>query len=294
LGHFNVKNHKHQQMVKIAITQLTCSPDVAANVAKHVEQIRTAAAAGAQIICLQELFDAQYFPQTVDVKNYKYARPIPDTVTQQMADLAAELGVVLIVPIYEEALPGVYFNTVLVYDADGSYLGKYRKTHIPDGPQYLEKYYFTPGDLGYPVFDTRFGRIAVGICWDEWFPEVARLFALQGASIIFYPSAIGSEPDRPDYSSHEAWQTVIRAHGITNGVFIAAPNRVGTEADMTFYGHSFISDPFGEFLAEADTNEAILYADCDFGKVREARELLHFLRDRRVDTYGGLLKKVGV
>jgi N-carbamoylputrescine amidase len=279
-------------MVKIAITQLRCTPNVPENVEQHIRHIREAAQNGANIICLQEVFDAQYFPQTVDVKNYAFARPIPSPLNDTMSALAAELGVVLIVPIYEEAMPGLYFNTAMVFDADGTYLGKYRKTHIPDGPQYLEKYYFTPGDLGYPVFDTRFGRIAVGICWDEWFPEVARLFALKGAQIIFYPSAIGSEPDRPEYSSHVAWQTVIRSHGITNGVFIAAPNRVGTEADMTFYGHSFISDPFGEFLAEAGSEEAILYANCDFGKIREARELLHFLRDRRVDTYGGLLKLV--
>ncbi|MEY3239926.1 MAG: hypothetical protein RIR11_1364 [Bacteroidota bacterium] len=280
-------------LVKIAITQLSCSPNVDENITKHIQHIRIAADNGANIICLQELFDAQYFPQTVDVNNYKYARTIPSDLSNTMSALAAELGVVLIVPIYEEALPGLYFNTAMVFDADGKYLGKYRKTHIPDGPQYLEKYYFAPGDLGYPVFNTKFGCIAVGICWDEWFPEVARLFALQGAGIIFYPSAIGSEPDRPDYSSHKAWQTVISAHGITNGVFIAAPNRVGVEKDMTFYGHSFISDPFGDFLSEGDTNDAILYADCDFNKIREARELLHFLRDRRVDTYGGLLKMVG-
>jgi N-carbamoylputrescine amidase len=280
-------------LVKIAITQLSCSPNVDENITKHIQHIRIAADNGANIICLQELFDAQYFPQTVDVNNYKYARTIPSDLSNTMSALAAELGVVLIVPIYEEALPGLYFNTAMVFDADGKYLGKYRKTHIPDGPQYLEKYYFAPGDLGYPVFNTKFGCIAVGICWDEWFPEVARLFALQGAGIIFYPSAIGSEPDRPDYSSHKAWQTVISAHGITNGVFIAASNRVGVEKDMTFYGHSFISDPFGDFLSEGDTNDAILYADCDFNKIREARELLHFLRDRRVDTYGGLLKMVG-
>ena len=277
--------------VKVAITQLKCYADVAVNVEKHEQTVRKAAANGANIICLQELFDAQYFPQFVNVDSYKYAQPIPSPTTNKMQGLAKELGVVLIVPIYEEAMPGVYFNTVVVFDADGTYLGKYRKTHIPDGPQYHEKFYFTPGDLGYPVFDTIFGRIAVGICWDEWFPEVARIFALQGANIIFYPSAIGSEPDRPDYSSHEAWQTVVRSHGITNGVFIAAPNRVGTERDMTFYGHSFISDPFGEFLATAEKEEAVLYADCDFEKVREARELLHFFRDRRVDTYGMLLKQ---
>lgn len=278
-------------IVKIALTQLACGTDVKANEEKHIEKIREAAANGAKIIGLQELFNAQYFPQYVDVKSYKYAEKIPSELTQTMSALAAELAVVLIIPIYEEAMPGVYFNTALVFDADGSYLGKYRKNHIPDGPQYHEKFYFTPGDMGYPVFDTLYGRIAIGICWDEWFPEVARLFALQGASIIFYPSAIGSEPDRPDYSSHEAWQTVIRAHGITNGVFIAASNRVGVENDMTFYGHSFISDPFGDFLSQAEKEETIIYADCDFGKIREARELLHFFRDRRVDTYMPLLKK---
>lgn len=278
--------------VKIALTQLHCGEDVTANEEKTVEKIREAAAKGAKIICLQELFNAQYFPQYVNVKSYRYAQPVPSPLTERMSTLAAELEVVLIVPIYEEAVAGVYFNTVLVYDADGSYLGKYRKTHIPDGPQYLEKYYFTPGDKGYPVFDTRYGRIGVGICWDEWFPEVARIFALQGANIIFYPSAIGSEPDRPEYSSAEAWRTVIRAHGITNGVFVAVPNRVGQEGEMSFYGQSFISDPFGEMLASAGEDETILYADCNLGKVREARELLHFLRDRRVDTYKPLLHRI--
>jgi N-carbamoylputrescine amidase len=277
-------------LVKIALLQLACSEDTAANEAKHIARIREAARNGAQIIGLQELFNAQYFPQFVKVSGYRYAQTIPCATTDRMGALAAELGVVLIVPLYEEAMPGVYFNTACVFDADGAYLGKYRKNHIPDGPQYLEKFYFTPGDTGYPVFDTRFGRIAVGICWDEWFPEVARIFALQGANILFYPSAIGTEPDRPGYSSHRAWQTVISAHGIANGVFIAASNRVGTEQDMTFYGRSFISDPFGDFLAEAGDEETILYADCNFEKIREARELLHFLRDRRTDTYGPLLK----
>jgi N-carbamoylputrescine amidase len=278
--------------VKIALTQLACSENVADNVQKHIEKIREAAAQGAKIIGLQELFNAQYFPQTVNVKNYQYATRIPSDLTRTMSELAASLEVVLIIPIYEEAMAGVYFNTALIFDADGKYLGKYRKNHIPDGPQYHEKFYFTPGDLGYPVFETRYGRIAVGICWDQWFPEVARLFALQGAEILFYPSAIGSEPDRPDYSSHEAWQTVIRAHGITNGVFIAASNRVGVEKDMNFYGHSFISDPFGDFVAQAQKEETIIYAECDFGKIREARELLHFFRDRRVDTYAPLLNKI--
>ncbi|MBL7979222.1 MAG: carbon-nitrogen hydrolase [Bacteroidetes Order II. Incertae sedis bacterium] len=278
--------------VKIALLQLSCGPDVTANEAKTIEKIQEAATHGAQIICLQELYNAVYFPQRVEVSGYRYAQPLPNPTTQSLSALAAELGVVIIVPIYEEALPGVYFNTVVVFDADGRDLGKYRKTHIPDGPQYLEKYYFTPGNLGYPVFQTMFGCIAVGICWDEWFPEVARIFALQGAGIIFYPSAIGSEPDRPDYSSDAAWQTVIRSHGITNGVFIAAVNRVGTEDEMTFYGKSFVSDPFGDLLAQAGSDETILYADCALQKIREARELLHFLRDRRVDTYQPLLNKL--
>lgn len=278
--------------VRIAILQLTCSTNVAENEAKTIEKIKDAASNGAQIVCLQELYNAVYFAQNVKVENYKYAQKIGDTGISKLQALAKELGIVLIVPIYEEALPGLYFNTVLIYDANGDYLGKYRKTHIPDGPQYHEKYYFTPGDLGYPVFDTKFGRIAVGICWDEWFPEVARIFALQGANILFYPSAIGTEPDRPEYSSAEAWKTVIRSHSITNGVFVAAPNRVGTEDEMTFYGNSFISDPFGTLIAEADDQENILYADCDFAKIKEARELLHFLRDRRTDTYAPLLKQV--
>jgi N-carbamoylputrescine amidase len=278
--------------VRIAILQLTCSTNVAENEAKTINKIKEAASNGAQIVCLQELYNAVYFAQNVKVENYKYAQKIGDAGTLTLQALAKELGIVLIVPIYEEALPGLYFNTVLIYDANGDYLGKYRKNHIPDGPQYHEKYYFTPGDLGYPVFDTQFGRIAVGICWDEWFPEVARIFALQGASILFYPSAIGTEPDRPEYSSADAWKTVIRSHSITNGVFVAAPNRVGTEDEMTFYGNSFISDPFGTLIAEANEQENILYADCDFAKIKEARELLHFLRDRRTDTYAPILKQV--
>lgn len=278
--------------VRIAILQLTCSTSVEQNEAKTIEKIKEAANNGAQIVCLQELYNAVYFAQNVKVENYKYAQKIGDEGTLKMQALAKELGIVLIVPIYEEAIPGLYFNTVLIYDANGDYLGKYRKNHIPDGPQYHEKYYFTPGDLGYPVFNTRFGKIGVGICWDEWFPEVARIFALQGATILFYPSAIGTEPDRPEYSSAEAWKTVIRSHSITNGVFVAAPNRVGTEDEMTFYGNSFISDPFGTLIAEANDQENILYADCDFAKIKEARELLHFLRDRRTDTYAPLLKQV--
>ncbi len=281
-----------QDVTRIALIQLSVGADIAENVETAVARIREAASGGARIVCLQELFAAPYFPQSVDVASYRYAEPLPSETTRRMADLAKELEIVLVVPVFEEARPGVYFNSVLVYDASGSELGKYRKTHIPDGPEYHEKYYFTPGDLGYPVFDTRYGRMAVGICWDQWYPEVARIFALKGADLIVYPSAIGSEPDRPGYSSAEAWRTVIRAHAIANGVFVAAVNRVGTEGEMTFYGESFVSDPFGEILARAGSADEVLHSEIDFRRVRELRELFHFFRDRRVDTYAPLLSRI--
>lgn len=279
-------------VVRIALLQLEASEDRHENLRKAEARVREAAAGGARIVCLQELFDARYFPQRVDAGRYALAETLPSKTTDHMAALASELSLVLIVPVFEEARPGVYFNTALVFDADGKELGKYRKNHIPDGPQYHEKFYFTPGNLGYPVFRTRFGTLGVGICWDEWYPEVARIFALQGAEILFYPSAIGSEPDRPGYSSAEAWRCVLRAHGIANGVFVAAVNRVGVEDQMSFYGESFVSDPFGELLAEAGGEETVVFADLDRRKIRELRELFHFFRDRRIDTYGPLLDRI--
>ena len=279
-------------MTRIALLQLSAFEDAAGNQRKTEEKIREAASYGASVVCLQELFQSRYFPQRVDVRNYALAEALPSKASERMAALAAELGVVLIVPVFEEARPGVYFNTALVFDADGRELGKYRKTHIPDGPQYHEKFYFTPGNLGYPVFRTRHGVIGVGICWDQWFPEVARVFALEGAEILFYPSGIGSEPDRPGYSSAEAWRTVIRSHAIANGIFVAAVNRVGVEDEMTFYGESFVADPFGEILVRAGAEEEVLIADLDLGRIRELRELLHFLRDRRIDTYRPLLERI--
>jgi len=277
---------------RVALLQLSAGDDAALNLTKTEKRIREAASKGAAIVCLQELFQSRYFPQRVDVRGYALAEALPSKTSERMAALAAELGIVLIVPVFEEAQPGVYFNTALVFDADGRALGKYRKTHIPDGPQYHEKFYFTPGNLGYPVFRTRHGVIGVGICWDQWFPEVARVFALEGAEILFYPSAIGSEPDRPGYSSAEAWRTVIRSHAIANGIFVAAVNRVGVEDEMTFYGESFVADPFGEVLARAGSEEEVLLADLDLGRIRELRELLHFLRDRRIDTYRPLLERI--
>jgi N-carbamoylputrescine amidase len=197
----------------------------------------------------------------------------------------------IIVPVYECAQPGINFNTAVVVDADGSVIGKFRKVHIPEGPQYLEKYYFTPGDLGYPVFKTAYATIGVGICWDEWFPEVARILSLKGAQVIFYPSAIGSEPDHPEYSSQEAWETVIRSHGIANGLFVAAVNRVGQEEEMSFYGGSFISTPYGEVLVRGNNeSDQVVAAELDFKQIKEFRNIFQFHRDRRPETYKDILK----
>lgn len=279
--------------VKIALIQMACGPDVLQNVEKSLGLVRRAADSGARIVCLQELFSSRYFPQTVDVSHYALACEMPDQTIATMQRIAAENRIVLIVPVYECARPGIYFNTAVVIDADGTIAGKFRKVHIPDGPQYLEKYYFTPGNLGYPVFKTAYAKIAVGICWDEWFPEVARIFGLKGAQIIFYPSAIGSEPDHPQYSSREAWETVIRSHAITNGLFVAAVNRVGVEDEMQFYGGSFISNPFGEVLARADNqDDQVILAALDMQQIKDFRDIFQFFRDRRPETYTDLLKMV--
>lgn len=278
--------------VHIALLQFACSEDRERNVERTVDRIRRAAAAGANIICLPELFDVPYFPQRTAIACRTLAHRLPSKTARTLQELAGALGTVLIVPVFEEAQPGLLFNTTLVIDADGTCAGTYRKTHIPNGMGYFEKYYFTPGNLGYPVFDTQFGRIAVGICYDQWFPEVARIFALQGAQLVFYPSAIGTEPDRPGYSSAGAWQTVMQAHAITNGIFVAAVNRVGAEGEMVFYGKSFVCDPFGAILAQAGEQEEILAANIDFGKIHDMRDVFHFLRDRRPATYTPLLQQI--
>ena len=280
-------------IVKVALIQQSCSANQQENVNKAAIMVTEAANRGAQIICLQELFKSRYFPQFVDIRKYDWAEPIPGPTTEIFQLLAKELGVTLIVSIYEYAMDGVYFNTVVVFDADGSYLGKYRKNHIPEAPQYNEKYYFTPGNMNYPVFKTKFGTVGVLICFDQWFPEASRIVALKGADIVFYPSAIGSEEDDPDLDTSEPWMTVIRANGICNNIFVAAVNRVGEEEGMSFYGGSFISGPWGEILKESKASEdEIIIASCDFRKVKRARDVFQFHRDRRVDTYEQLLKKV--
>ena len=278
--------------IKLALIQSACGADVQENENRTLKQIEEAAGLGANIVCLQELFNAIYFCQNVDVKSYRYAQKFPNASTDKLQEVAKRLGIVLVVPFFEEALPGVYFNTAVVYDRDGTYLGKYRKNHIPEGPQYLEKYYFTPGDLGYPIFKTQFGIIGIGICWDQWFPEVARILALQGAEILLYPTAIGSEPDRPEFDSSEPWRTIIRSHAIANNVFVGAVNRVGVETEMSFYGKSFIANPYGDIIAGAGNQDEIIMATCDLSEIRASRELLQFFRDRRVDTYQPLLKKL--
>ncbi|NBU35014.1 MAG: N-carbamoylputrescine amidase [Bacteroidetes bacterium] len=285
-----MKNEK----INVALIQLACSLDVKENEEKTIIQIKNAAKAGAHIICLQELFNAIYFCQYVDVESYKFAQKYPNPSVERLQILAKSLGIVLIVPFFEEAMPGVYFNSAVIYDADGSALGIYRKNHIPEGPQYLEKYYFTPGNLGYPVFDTKYGKIGIGICWDQWFPEVARILSLQGAEILLYPTAIGSEPDRPDFDSSEPWRTIIRSHAIANNVFVGAVNRVGKESEMSFYGKSFVANPYGEIIADAGGQDQIILASCDLTEIRASRELLQFFRDRRVDTYQPLLNKINV
>jgi N-carbamoylputrescine amidase len=280
--------------IKLALIQSACGADVQENENRTLKQIEEAAGLGANIVCLQELFNAIYFCQYVDVKSYGYAQKFPNASTDKLQEVAKRLGIVLVVPFFEEALPGVYFNTAVVYDKDGTYLGKYRKNHIPEGPQYLEKYYFTPGDLGYPIFKTHFGIIGIGICWDQWFPEVARILALQGAEILLYPTAIGSEPDRPEFDSSEPWRTIIRSHAIANNVFVGAVNRVGVETEMSFYGKSFIANPYGDIIAGAGNQDEIIMATCDLSEIRASRELLQFFRDRRVDTYQPLLKKLPI
>ena len=284
----------------MGLVQMACGETVTANVETAVDLVRQAAARGAQIVCLQELFACRYFCQREDAANFGLAEPVPGPTTDRFAALAADLRVVLVVPVFERRAAGVYHNSVAVIDADGSLLGRYRKTHVPDDPLYHEKFYFTPGDLGFPVFQTRFARIGPLICWDQWFPEAARLSALAGADLIVYPSAIGWHPaerDTEGAAQHDAWRTVQRAHAIANGVFVAAVNRVGHEGPpgggLQFWGGSFVCDPAGRVLAEGSSDgDEVVVAECDSGAVERQRRGWPFLRDRRVDSYAGLTARL--
>lgn len=273
--------------VRVALVQMSCQSDPSQNIKKAVNQIKIAAAKGAKIICLQELFSTLYFCQKQDTKNFDLAETIPGPSTDIFSKLAKSLKVVIIASLFEKRTSGIYYNTAAVLDADGKLLGKYRKMHIPDDPGFYEKFYFVPGDLGFQAFQTRYGKIGVLICWDQWFPEAARLTALQGAQILFYPTAIGWKPSKPKEAQgyHEAWETAQRAHAIANGVYVASVNRVGKEGQFKFWGGSFIADPFGAVAYRAGDKEEILIEDCDLSLVERTRREWPFLRDRRIDFY---------
>lgn len=285
--------------VTVGLIQMSCTADPQANLEKAVVRIREAAARGAQVICLQELFRSQYFCQQQDPGLFDLAEPIPGPTTELLASVARESEVVLIVSVFERRTAGIYHNTAVVLDADGSLGGLYRKMHIPDDPLYYEKYYFTPGDLGFRAFATRYGKIGTLVCWDQWYPEGARLTALQGANILFYPTAIGWHPsEKAHYGSaqYQAWELMQRSHAVANGVYVAAVNRVGHEgpADggLEFWGGSFVCDPFGVVLARAPHDrEEVLVVACDWRRQEEVRRNWPFLRDRRIDAYGDLTRR---
>jgi N-carbamoylputrescine amidase len=277
--------------VKVGLVQMSCTAHKQENLQNAMVRIREAADMGAQIICLQELFTSLYFCDVEDYDNFSLAEPIPGPSTDALSALAGELGVVIIASLFEKRAQGLYHNTTAVLDANGSYLGKYRKMHIPDDPAYYEKFYFTPGDLGYRVFKTRFGTIGVLICWDQWYPEAARITALMGAEILFYPTAIGwatSQDEETNREQYSAWQTIQRSHAIANGVHVVSVNRVGLEQDgaMKFWGGSFIANPFGTVLEQAShDHESIIVREIDLSRTDRYRTHWPFLRDRRIDSY---------
>jgi len=289
-------NYTQIESVRIALIQGRDQGSPQANLDYTIKRIRDAARQGAQVICTQELFTAPYFCRTQDPDLFDLAEPIPGPTTDVLGAVAEELGVVLIASLFERRTAGVYHNTATVIDADGSYLCKYRKMHIPQDPGFEEKFYFTPGDLGYKVWETRFGKIAVLICWDQWYPEAARLAALAGANIIFYPTAIGwlaDEKAELGEVQHSAWETVQRCHAIANGCYVAATNRTGIEGDIEFWGQSFVADCYGQIIDRAPVDaEAIVYADCDFNALQSMRRIWPFFRDRRIDSFDDLSRRM--
>ncbi len=279
---------------------MACSRDPAENLAKAEWRIREAAGRGAQIVCLQELFRSQYFCREEDARLFDLAEAIPGPSTESLSRLAHDLNIVIVGSLFERRAPGVYHNTAVVIDSTGALLGLYRKMHIPDDPLYFEKFYFTPGDLGFRNFDTRYGRVAALVCWDQWYPEAARLAALGGAEVIFYPTAIGWHPAEKaelGKAQHDAWRTIQRSHAIANGIYVAVVNRVGFEGPpdrgLEFWGASFVADPFGQVLAEASHDrEETLVVECDRRRIDDTRRNWPFLRDRRIDAYGGITNRL--
>jgi len=288
-----------QKQVVIGLVQMSCGAEPQANFAKALERIEEAARRGAQIVCTQELFRSQYFCQKEDHDNFLLAEPIPGPSTEALCRLAAERETVIIASLFEKRAPGIYHNTAVVIDADGALLGRYRKMHIPDDPLYYEKFYFTPGDLGFRSFKTRYANVGALVCWDQWFPEAARLTALKGAEIIFYPTAVGWHPsEKAQYGERQlsSWEIIQRSHAVANGVFVAAVNRIGYEGDgesgIEFWGNSFISDPAGQMLIKGSHDrEEILIASCDLQQVEFVRVHWPFLRDRRVDAYEAIKER---
>jgi N-carbamoylputrescine amidase len=284
--------------VTLGLVQHHCTLDLDENMRTALLGVRDAAARGAQIVCLEELFRSQYFCQTEEHRHFALAEAVPGPSTAALGRLAGELGVVIVASLFEKRAEGLYHNTAAVIDADGRYLGKYRKMHIPDDPQYYEKFYFTPGDLGFRSWDTRFGRIGVLVCWDQWYPEAARLTAMSGAQILFYPTAIGwLPPEKAEHGAQQqsAWETIQRSHAIANGVYVCAVNRVGHEGEagggIEFWGGSFVADPGGRLLVKGGTGDEVMIAACDLAKVDASRTHWPFLRDRRIDAYQDLTRR---
>jgi N-carbamoylputrescine amidase len=288
-------SQQRQPPLRIALVQMSCAEDPRLNLDKAVAKIEEAATHGARVVCLQELFRSRYFCQAEEVRNFDLAEPIPGPTTQALGELAAAHRAVIVGSVFERRAEGVYHNTAVVLDADGRLVGRYRKMHIPDDPHYYEKFYFTPGDLDFSAHRTAYATVGALVCWDQWFPEAARLVALAGAQIVFYPTAIGWERGEVETVRRrqlQAWETVQRGHAIANGMFVAVVNRVGAEDRLEFWGNSFVADPFGEVIARASSNaDEVLYADCDLSQIEETRRNWPFLRDRRIDAYGDLLRR---
>jgi N-carbamoylputrescine amidase len=291
----------------VALIQMSCGPEPADNMAKALDRVTQAARQGAHVVCLPELFQTQYFCQREDANLFDLAEPIPGPATEKLALAAQKNNVVLVASLFEKRAPGVYHNTAAIFDADGTLRGTYRKMHIPDDPLYYEKFYFTPGDLGFKTFDTESGKIGTLVCWDQWYPEAARLTALRGASILFYPTAIGWHPDEKaefGVAQHDAWRTIQRAHAIANGVYVGVVNRVGFETGnirgnsapgkgLEFWGRSFFCDPFGRVLVEGSTDkEEILLGEVDLKHLEDTRRNWPFLRDRRIDSYAPITSRM--
>jgi N-carbamoylputrescine amidase len=281
-------------MPRLALLQSRTFPSKEQALSHHEDLIRKAAAQGANIVVTQELFLTPYFCTVEDPELFNLADPIPGPVSDRLGLLARELGIVLVSSLFEQRGPGLFHNTATIHDADGSLLGTYRKAHIPQDPAFEEKFYFTPGDSGWPVWNTRFGNIGVLICWDQWFPEAARLMALGGAELILYPTAIGWLPEEKEalgQAQHTAWETVQRGHAVANGCFVAAINRCGSHGGTEFWGRSFAANPYGEIIAKAAESETIVTCDLDFGAVEAFRRIWPFFRDRRIDAYQDVLKR---